>query len=172
MPSAQGGCLCGRIRYEVRAEPTNVTMCHCRFCQKATGTAYMVEPIFEKADFVLLSGEPRVYEHVSKASGKKLFIHFCTDCGTHTHLFLERWPDEVGVYAGTFDDPNWFEITPENSKHIFLGVAIHGTMIPPDVPAFEEHARTLENVPIAPTVFRQAVAVGSPEHRAGAREDG
>ena len=54
MPSAQGGCLCGRIRYEVHAEPTNVAMCHCRFCQKATGTAY--ETCARGEDFGLTSG--------------------------------------------------------------------------------------------------------------------
>ena len=163
MPSAQGGCLCGRIRHEVHAEPTNVTM--CRFCQTTTGTADMVEPVVEKADFVLLSREPQIDEHVSEASSERLFIHFCPECGTHTHLLLERWPDEVGVSAGTFDDPNWFQIDPENSKHIVLGVAIHGTMIPPHTTAFEEHGRTFENVPIAPRIFDQAMAIGSPEHR-------
>jgi hypothetical protein len=40
-------------------------------------------------------------------------------------------------------------------------------MIPPHVPTFEEHARTLENVPIEARVFEQAVAVGSAEHRLG-----
>jgi len=41
----EGGCLCGEIRYETMAEPVRVTICHCTFCQRLTGSAYLVEPI-------------------------------------------------------------------------------------------------------------------------------
>ena len=43
-----GGCLCGAIRYATSADPVRVTYCHCKFCQRATGSAYMVEPIFAR----------------------------------------------------------------------------------------------------------------------------
>jgi hypothetical protein len=46
----EGGCLCGAVRYETLADPLRVTTCHCRFCQRATGSAYMVEPIFRTVD--------------------------------------------------------------------------------------------------------------------------
>ena len=49
MSVKQGGCLCGAIRYMASAQPIRVTYCHCKFCQRATGSAYMVEPIFEKS---------------------------------------------------------------------------------------------------------------------------
>jgi len=41
-----GGCLCGDLRYSVEGEPEWVTTCYCRFCQTATGSDYMVEPLF------------------------------------------------------------------------------------------------------------------------------
>ena len=37
-----GGCLCSELRYETLAEPQRITFCHCRFCQRATGSAFMV----------------------------------------------------------------------------------------------------------------------------------
>jgi len=52
----EGGCLCGDIRYRTTAaEPIRVTVCHCTFCQKLTGSAFLVEPIFRRKD-VIFSG--------------------------------------------------------------------------------------------------------------------
>jgi hypothetical protein len=48
----EGGCLCGDIRYKTLADPLRVTICHCRFCQRFTGSSYLVEPIFRKQDVV------------------------------------------------------------------------------------------------------------------------
>ena len=78
----EGGCLCERVRYATLALPSRVTVCHCRFCQKATGSAYMVEPIFEADNFVVLTGLPKTFNWVSAGSGKAVNVHFCVDCGT------------------------------------------------------------------------------------------
>jgi hypothetical protein len=34
------GCLCGAVRYTAEADPTSASVCHCRDCQKFTGTAF------------------------------------------------------------------------------------------------------------------------------------
>ncbi len=153
MARHEGGCLCGRIRYETSALPVRVTVCHCRFCQKATGSAYMVEPIFDKGDFAVVAGSPASYDQISQGSGKTVHIHFCADCGTKLWLTFERFPDAVGIYAGTFDDPCWFDIDPATSKHIFLGVARSDTVIPAGLPAFEEHATNNDGTALKPTIF-------------------
>ena len=155
MVQAQGGWLCNRVRYHVRAEPIRVTICHCCFCQRATGSAYMTEPIFNDADFAITTGSPRTYEHVSAGSGKIVYVHFCQHCGTKLYLSFERFGGVVGVYAGTFDDPNWFDISPENSKHIFLSVAQRGAIIPPGINTFQEHATTNDGVQLEPTVHKE-----------------
>jgi len=161
MTVAQGGCLCGGLRYEVGNQPARTTMCHCKFCQRATGSAYLVEPVFEASDFALTRGKPKQYIHVSEGSGKEVHIHFCDNCGTKLFLTFERFADVVGVYGGTFDDPNWLEIGPENSKHIFLGVAQKGTVIPPHVNTFIEHATESDGTPITPTVFDRPHIIGT-----------
>ena len=46
----EGGCLCGTVRYATKDDPVRVTFCHCRFCQRATGSAYLVEPIFRATE--------------------------------------------------------------------------------------------------------------------------
>jgi hypothetical protein len=153
MTTHQGGCLCGRIRYETRADPARVTVCHCRFCQRATGSAYMVEPIFDAGDLAVLAGQPAVYDQTSAGSGKIVHVHFCRDCGTKLWLGFERFPTAIGIYAGTFDDPCWFPIDPATSKHIFLGVARSDTVIPGGLSTYVEHATTNDGTPQTATVF-------------------
>lgn len=160
MTRNEGGCLCGTIRYATSAMPSRVTVCHCRFCQKATGSAYMVEPIFHAADFAVMAGSPRTFDQMSAGSGKMVHVHFCADCGTKLWLSFERFPDAVGVYAGTFDDPCWFPVDPATSKHIFLGAARSDTVIPAGVPTFFEHATTNDGTPLQPTVFENCHRIG------------
>lgn len=132
-----------------------VTICYCRFCQKATGSSHFIEPIFERANFEILTGAPKEYIHRSEGSGKQVMVNFCDDCGTKIFLGFERWPDIVGVYAGTYDDPSWFEIRADNAKHIFLDSAKAGTIIPPGIKTYRQHATDNEGTPLEPTVFSQ-----------------
>ncbi len=154
MSIAEGGCLCGEIRYGVSNPPLRVTLCHCRFCQRATGGAYLVEPIFSKSDFTMLKGQPKQYDHRSTGSKQMVHVHFCENCGTKINLSFERFPDVVGLFGGTFDNPDWFERSPTNSKHIFLAFAQDGTVIPAGFDTFDNHAITNDGTPIAPSVFQ------------------
>lgn len=160
---AQGGCICGRLRYGASNPPLRVTICHCRFCQRATGSAFLVEPVFADADFTVLAGTAAVYRHISQGSGKAVDVHFCRDCGTKLFLRFERFPGAVGVYGGTFDDPDWYDRSPETTKHIFLGVAMGDTLVPPGMNCFEAHAMTNDGEPVAPRRFDEATRIG--DHR-------
>lgn len=154
-----GGCLCGAIRFRVSAPPLRVTFCHCRFCQRVTGAAYAVEPIFDETAFTLTSGEPASYTHVSEGSGKEITLHFCPTCATGFRYTFERFPSATGIMAGTFDDPDWFGWTPEIAKHIFLSAARPETVIPEGLPVFFEHATTRTGEPVAPLYLDRPTAV-------------
>lgn len=130
-----------------------VTVCHCRFCQRATGSAFLVEPIFSSSDIRISCGKPKIYHHRSEGSGKQVNVHFCAECGTKLFLTFERFTGVTGVYGGTFDDPNWFGRSAGISKHIFLGVAQNGTVVPAGIDTFEEHATTNSGEAIEPRVF-------------------
>ena len=45
----EGGCLCGKVRYSADAEPAFVGVCHCKNCQKGTGTAFSIVVAAAKA---------------------------------------------------------------------------------------------------------------------------
>ena len=91
----------------------------------------------------------------SEGSGKRVTINFCPTCGTKLFLGFERFPVVVGLYAGTFDDPNWFERTPEMSRHIFLGSAQEGTVIPAGIRSYFEHSMRNDGTPTEPTTFER-----------------
>ena len=158
-----GGCLCGAVRYETLTDPVRVTICHCKFCQRATGSAYMVEPIFSLEALRVTKGAPAVYDTRSEGSGKMVHVHFCQSCGTKLYLSFERFSGTCGVYAGTFDDPNWFEMPPDYSKHIFIAEARSDTILPAAMPAFEQHAMRNDGTPLEPVVFEHPHVVGHPK---------
>lgn len=157
MTQVPGGCLCGELRYAVSAAPLWVTVCTCTFCQRATGAQGMVEPIFGVPDFHITKGTPKQYTHRSSGSGKCVYVHFCANCGTKTHLTFERWPDKLGVYAGTFDAPGWFELSPENTKYIFRDNATRGTLFPAGFKTFAQHAATADGAPLDPEVLDEVL---------------
>ena len=125
-----GRCLCGSLVYEAEGQPSTVTVCHCRFCQRATGGAYLVDALFRRSRFRILDGTPSVYDHVSEGSGNVVHIQFCATCGTKLWLEFERWPDLIGVYAGTLDDPGGFDRSPDRTHYIFADQAADWTVMP------------------------------------------
>jgi hypothetical protein len=155
----EGGCLCGDTRYRTTAEPLRVTVCHCTFCQRFTGSAYLVEPIFNRND-VVFSGAPlKAYDHRSDSSHKRVTLRFCGRCGTTLYLDLERFPDILGLCGGTFDDPNWFERNAETCRHIFTRSAQVGVVLPPGLAIYREHALHLDGTANEPVVLAHALVV-------------
>ena len=151
----EGGCLCGALRYATSGEPERTNYCHCKFCQRATGSAYLVEAMYPRARFALTKGTPARYALKSSGSGKEVVVNFCATCGTKIHLDLERAPDAVGVYVGTYDDPNWFNWINDETRHIFLESAQRGTMVPAGVQVFHQHFRTIDGKLFDPLIFEE-----------------
>lgn len=105
MTHETGRCLCGKVSYEVTSKPLWVTVCFCHFCQRATGSQGLVEPIFDRPDFAITSGEPRCYTHVSTGSGKNVFVHFCGDCGTLVPAGYKTFRQHAAMPDGTPLEP-------------------------------------------------------------------
>ena len=120
----EGGCLCGEARYLVSGYPEPRGVCHCRYCQLRTGSAFAVLAYFKPENFSLKSGQLTHYGFTSE-SGKQWDINFCSKCGTTIYYQLEAWGDLIGIDSGTFDPPSFFfDIAGEvftDSKAHFLG---------------------------------------------------
>ncbi|HZZ35071.1 MAG TPA: GFA family protein [Caulobacteraceae bacterium] len=159
MTDHAGGCLCGAIRYRTRAAPLHTTICHCTFCQRLTGSAFLVEPIFREADVTFSGAAAKTYQRCSEGSGKTVSLHFCAACGTTLCLSFERFPGVLGLCGGTFDDPNWFDRGPAKARHIFTRHAQKGVVLPPGLKTYLDHATQADGTPNTPRVFAEPYIV-------------
>lgn len=109
----EGGCACGAVRYQTTGQPVKAGICHCRYCQLRTGSAFGVSVYFPDDAVRQLSGELRDYTFDTE-SGRTFTTRFCTICGTSVLWRLELFPDLTGVEGGTFDAPTfWFDVKRE-----------------------------------------------------------
>ena len=104
---AEGGCLCGAVRFKVAGAPIRMAQCHCLDCQRASGTGHMSNAIFRVAD-VTLTGKTASFAS-SSDSGNVLTRHFCPTCGGRVFLYNKARPDMIVMAVGAFDDSSWFE---------------------------------------------------------------
>lgn len=101
-----GGCLCGAIRYECSAEPIGMGNCHCRDCQKDTGSAYAAE-LFVPLKAVTITGDVKYYDTMGD-SGGVVNRGFCPTCGSR--LFAKLGQTKLmAITAGSLDDPSEFK---------------------------------------------------------------
>ena len=98
-----GGCMCGAVRYTCKAEPAATVVCHCRDCQKHTGSAFATAMFFLKHD-IDISGELKSFDKVTDANNV-MTRTFCGTCGSHITEFTNGYPEHIVVHAGTLDDP-------------------------------------------------------------------
>ena len=100
--SNTGGCLCGDVTYSVEGEPVMNFICHCKNCQKQSGSAFSINLVYPKPQFKH-EGELSTYVDKSQA-GRPLMRQFCENCGTPVFSSLPHMPDIVVLKVGTLDD--------------------------------------------------------------------
>jgi hypothetical protein len=102
----EGGCICGVVRYRLKAPPLGVYNCHCKDCQRQSGAAYSASMMVRRPDFGVIAGETLVFDKRAD-SGRTVRQHACAIC--HTRLFNEPLsnPDFIVVKPGTLDDGRW-----------------------------------------------------------------
>ena len=99
----EGGCLCGKVRYSADAEPAFVGVCHCKDCQKETGTAFNVVVAIPTPE-LSLQGSLKTFS-ARGDSGKEVHRRFCPECGSSIVEEPGSRPDLVIINGGTLDDP-------------------------------------------------------------------
>jgi len=112
-----------------------VHCCHCRYCQRETGSAFVVNALFE-ADRVTLEGPPLDAVMTPSASGKGQTIHRCPTCRIALFSNYAQAREAIRfVRVGTLDQPDTF--APD--VHIYTSTKQPWVTLPPGVPAFEAY---------------------------------
>jgi hypothetical protein len=131
--NVEGGCACSAARYRLTAVPLIVHACHCRDCQRLTGSAFVTN-IWIERKFVEPSGvTPKSFE-LTAGTGKPHAVFFCERCGTYLWSKYYAAPgDTLLLRAGTLDDPT--VVKPD--VHIFTRSKVPWLELPKNAPAFE-----------------------------------
>lgn len=127
----KGGCVCGAVRYRLKALPQAVYACHCKDCQRFSNTTHTISMVVPEDDLEVLQGELSVYEKPAD-SGRVVSMYACAVCGT------KMWnkppaPGVVIMKAGNLDDISWAEPV----GNIWTASKVPWVEIDPDQPSYE-----------------------------------
>lgn len=126
--AASGGCLCGDVRYGVQLAQARTLVCHCRNCQKQSGSAFSILLVVPK-DQLEITGALATYEDRG-ASGEAVARKFCPRCGSAVISEPASLPGIAAIKAGTLDDITG--LAPQ--VHIWCSSAQPWFKLPSDLP--------------------------------------
>ena len=148
----EGGCGCSTLRYRLRSAPMFVHCCHCRDCQRQTGSAFVLNALIETDRVTVLSGAPKPVA-VPTDSGRPHFIFRCPDCQTAV------WSEYGGlsqlrfVRVGTLDEPA--SLPPD--IHIYTRSKLPWVNLPAGIPAVDAYYDSRQLWPAASLERRRAI---------------
>lgn len=131
MPKLTGACLCGAVTYRSTAAPVITGNCHCRDCQRSTGSAYA--PVLFVPEVALsINGEVRYFASTG-GSGMRVRRGFCPHCGSQLFAIADAMPGLISVRAGTLDDTTQYV----PSAEVFVSQAAVWDHMPADALKFD-----------------------------------
>jgi len=109
-----GGCACGRVRYTVAVHDDDAYLCHCRMCQRSTGSVSIAFKNVKQAE-LRWDGEPDWYD-----SSPIAVRPYCRECGTSFGFKFKDGSENIDLTVASFDDPSRFK-----PKHHFGAESMH-----------------------------------------------
>ncbi len=97
--SLSGGCLCGQVRYELRAEPTHLVDCHCLDCRRASGAPFVTWGTVAKTDLAIASGDVREVQYLGRVRS------FAGCCGTSLFFADTASAPNIDIAIASLDRP-------------------------------------------------------------------
>jgi hypothetical protein len=130
----EGGCTCRKVRYRFDVLPIIVHCCHCRWCQRQTGSAFALNAVVERSRLEV-EGETEMILTPS-ASGKGQKVHHCPTCKDTLWSHYAGGGDGLAfVRVGTLAEPD--RLPPD--VHIFTMSKQPWVVLPEGAKAFHEY---------------------------------
>lgn len=136
MEPCEGGCTCGHVRYQVKSKPMIVHCCHCRWCQRQTGTAFALNALIEADRVELLEGDVEELT-LPSPSGNGQTIARCPKCrvAVWSNYFMGGLKDRIRfIRVGSLDNP---DLMPPD-VHIYASAKQPWFLLPQDDQVVEE----------------------------------
>jgi len=154
----RGRCTCSFLTYRLASDPMFVHCCHCSWCQRESGSSYVVNALIESDRVQVLAGEVEEVD-TPTASGKGQLVSRCPRCkvAVWSHYAYAGIGDLVSfVRVGALDDPG--ALPPD--IHIFTASKQPWVRLPPEVPTVPEYYEASEHWPRASLERRAALFEG------------
>ena len=124
-----GGCQCGKVRFRMESAPIITHCCHCRSCQKVSGSALRINALIEADRLTIIDGEPELYQGAESQKALQ-----CPACRFALWTFHPNMGEKVAfVEVGLLDEGEC--LPPE--AHYFIRSKHPWVTLPAGVPAFE-----------------------------------
>ena len=105
-----GRCACNSIKYNCEEAPVGMGNCHCRDCQRTSGTSHTSILVVPSASIKISGSTLKRFE--SKAdSDSTVYRSFCSKCGSPLFAGNEKFTEFISIKAASLDDPGWFNPT-------------------------------------------------------------
>ena len=127
--STTGGCLCGAVRYQIKAPLDDAAHCHCSMCRRASGAVAVTWLTVPFGRFKFTRGKPALYRSSSHAERR-----FCTRCGAQLTFQSVRAPNVVDVTVGTLDQPE----RAQPNRHVWRTARLPWLHLDEQLPSFAE----------------------------------
>ena len=151
-----GHCSCGAIRYELTDMPLYTHACHCTWCQRETGSAFVLSALIETACVKLTHGSPDIIDTPSN-SGEGQKIHRCPTCKVALWSVYSGAGEKFRfVRVGTLDEPA--RVPPD--IHIFTTTKLPWVVLPAGANVVPEYYDRKKYWPQA-SLDRRAAVLGA-----------
>lgn len=125
-----GGCNCGKVRFRLEIPPIITHCCHCRRCQKTSGSAFCVNAMIETEKLTLLCGTAEAFHGDSSHPLRR-----CADCGLTLWSHIPQLGEAIAIVGvGVLDCAE--QLAPE--AHYFIRSKHPWVTLPPNLPAFDQ----------------------------------
>ncbi len=152
----EGGCLCGAVRFTSKGPSLFSAHCHCHWCRRAHGAAFVTWLGVREEGFSVTSGSDNLRWYASSEASRR---GFCATCGT-TMLFTSTLaPGEVHVAQACLDGPA--DKAPQ--AHVFYDAHVSWVEVGDTLPRLESGQGGLakyNSVPAEPPSAVAARALG------------